>query len=60
MITYYSTKPRSMAVSARTKKLLITHDDNKTLSVIDLMRQTVVMTAEVGAGYETLSYFQID
>ncbi len=49
-----------MAVSARTKKLLITHDDNKTLSVIDLMRQTVVVTAEVGAGYETLSYFQID
>ncbi|MDF7788169.1 YncE family protein [Pantoea stewartii] len=53
-------QPLDGCFSPDKKKLLITHDDNKTLSVIDLMRQTVVVTAEVGAGYETLSYFQID
>jgi DNA-binding beta-propeller fold protein YncE len=52
-------QPLDGCFSPDKKRLLITHDDNRTLSVIDLVQKTVLATTEVGAGYETLSYFQI-
>lgn len=52
-------QPLDGCFSPDKKRLLITHDDNKTLSVVDLVQKTVIATTEVGAGYETLSYYQI-
>ncbi|OAE07215.1 hypothetical protein [Pantoea sp. OXWO6B1] len=52
-------QPLDGCFSPDKKRLLITHADNQTLSVIDLAQKTVIATTDVGAGYETLSYFQI-